>query len=226
MRNQKSSHLLLILVVLVPLALAYAQVPTVTLRDKAQASGNYVTYAPPDTSPTYSNLTQVTAASPTVITGTIGQNRAALTPDGTFVHIVYDVTVQEVLKGKRSLIGSVIKVGVPGGKVAFKGADNQTYYAEVRTPWFKKMESGKQYYLFLIPWPESSTVSTTAFQTAGGPQGIFEIAGTVVKSNSGRLRDPIWQYHNMAEATFKNQVKLAIQTTDPPLPLPSPVTSP
>jgi hypothetical protein len=213
--------LLLALATLVSLALVYAQ-DTITLQDRARISGNYVSYAPPSIVSSYADLNQLAAASRTIVVGVAGQNRTKLTADGNFINIVYDVTIQEVLKGSRGLINSVIKVSVPGGKVAFKGADGQLYYAEIRTPWFKKMESGKQYYLFLLPSTEVSTDGTNYFQVAGGPQGVFEVSNLIVKSNSGRLRDPIWQYHNMDKDRFKNLILLSVQTTDPPLPLPSP----
>lgn len=193
--------------------------PPVSLRYRAGATGHYIGYAGPSTSPTYTDLSQVTLLSGEIIIGTALSNRCNLSPDGNFITIDYQVRIDSKLKGSLST-SNIITVSLPGGKVGFIQPDGTTAYAEIRTPWFTKMENGKQYYLFL-----SKTGSLARrfriinFEPTGGPQGVFEIVNGVVKSNSGRLRDPIWQYHNTALSDFNNLVRNLVTT---PVPTPTP----
>jgi hypothetical protein len=211
-------------------------VPVVGLREKAAASGSYVTYASPSIAPTYNDLNQLVLASTDIITGTAISNQTRLTPDGTFITTDYDVQVASVLYGHLQP-GATITVSLPGGFLVFdtpsgvtgSGAVSQTQtYAAVRTPWFKKMSNGKQYILFLAAFGTyipgagiTGVVSLTKqpinhYETAGGPQGVFEItSGGVVTSNSGRLRDPMWQYNNLPVGTFQTETQVAIASEHP-----------
>jgi hypothetical protein len=237
MKRQMLIYSVPFLAVCVALALprAFSQqpvptVPVVSLREKAAASGSYVTYASPSIAPTYKDLNQLVLASTDIITGTAISNKANLSPDGTFITTDYQVQVASVFKGGL-LIGSTITVSLPGGFLAF-GAPTTTSppvpqtwtYADVRTPWFKKMSNGNQYYLFLtganVP-PGSRCVSgpaVTHFDPTGGPQGVFELkSGGVVKTNSGRWRDPMWQYTNLAAGAFQTDVQAAIASNPGPI---------
>lgn len=94
-----------------------------------------------------------------------------------------------------ALQGREIQVSLRGGMYKFNNPDGRVTFAEVRTPWFKKMESGHQYHLFLTGAGVESDANEPSylFKPTGGPQGVFELVGGVVKSNSGRRRDPMWQ---------------------------------
>ena len=216
--------------VLLILALTHAQVPDpLTLNERASASptGQYVTVMPAGTEPTYPDLETLTHLSTDIIIATAGGNVCKLSPDGSMITTNYTVTVQEVLKGKLP-VGGTVTVSLPGGKAVFPGVGQsgppiagdikvKPTSAEVRTPWFKKMEAGKQYYLFLTgSGALQQKYHVSYLETTGGPQGVFELSGGVVKSNSGRLRDPIWQYHNMAVGTFKATILNAVVSEPTP----------
>lgn len=213
-------YVLSILAALAALGLSYAQVSDpVTLKERASVSpsGHYVTYAPPSMAPTYPDLEKITHLSTAVLTGMVVDNRTELSPDGNFINVVYKVAVQGLLKGQGLRAGDQIKVSLPGGKYQFKTPDGSVVSAEVRTPWFKKMVDGKTYYLFLtVASSEARTADdvnvsvNVVLGPTGGPQGVFELVDGVVKSNSGRLRDPAWQYHNLPENTFVDLIRGAL----------------
>ena len=205
------------------IALTQAQDTSVSLRERAEASpdGRHVTILPANSAPSYPDLEKITHLSTGVITGTAVSNRTRLSADGNFINTIYTVTVQNVLKGQGLRPGGQIKVSLPGGRYGFKTPDGREAYAEVRTPWFKKMENGKTYYLFLtVLSAEARTEDdlqvspAVVLGTTGGPQGVFEVVGGVVKSNSGRLRDPAWQYHNLPMDTFAGLIRDSL-TRDP-----------
>lgn len=205
------------------LAITRAQNTTVSLRQRAEASpdGLYVTYTPISMAPTYPDLETITHLSTAVVTATVAGNHTELSADGNLINVVYTVTIQSVLKGQGVRPGDQIKVSLPGGKYGFKAPDGRVVYAEVRTPWFKKMENGKTYYLFLTAASgEAHTADdlnlsvSVVLGTTGGPQGVFEVANGVVKSNSGRLRDPAWQYHNLPVTAFVDSIRASL-SSDP-----------
>lgn len=224
--------------------------PAVSLRVLAGQNGRYVGYAGPSTSPTYPDLQTVVNLSTDVVTGTVLSNKTNLSPDETFITTDYQVRIDSVLKGGLTT-GSVMTVRLPGGLVAFNSTHRSPgpiivppddpsrlpsgiTYAEIRTPWFKKMRNGGQYYLFLtslpyglIPNVDTAAVPTPspAYATVGGPQGVFEIVNGVVKSNSGRLHDPMWQYHNMPVSNFGATIQLSI-ANEPHLPPVNPPINP
>jgi hypothetical protein len=82
--------------------------------------------------------------------------------------------------------------------------------AEVRTPWFKKMQEGTTYLLFL-----NQPALGQPFVTTGAAQGLFEIPTTqgsrVVKTHTGILKDPIWKYNGMDVKAFLKEVRQAIK---------------
>ncbi len=205
------------------LALARAQAPNVPLVDRIRVTGNDISVLDTTRTPVFNNLEELTAASTVILVGTAGANECRLSTDGSTITTDYYVTVEDVLKGG-PLVGSTITVSLPGGKTGFTNpVTGQMLYAEVRAPWFKRMESGKRYYLFLTgftPREEATSDPLLTYKPTGGPQGVFEDTGMAIKSHSGRLRDPIWQYHSMEIAAFRARLDLAIHSGGPVAPTP------
>ena len=177
---------------------------TRSLRDEARAAGgNFVGYGHAFRTPRFNDIGEVARHSTAIIIGTAGTNRCRLSADEREVTIDYEVTVQQVLKGNLQP-NSTVTVSLPGGRVHF--TDGST--AEVRTPWFRKMQQGGTYILFLTPRGNET------YMTTGGPQGVFGLAAGVsgtVESHSGRLRDPVWQYHNRPAQDFLALVSEAVR---------------
>jgi hypothetical protein len=177
---------------------------TDSLKEKAKrAGGRYVGGESPSRVGEFKNLTGLTARSAAVIIGIPQENRTSLTPDGRSVTIDYKVRVEHVYKGTFNE-GSTVTVSLPGGRIGF--ADGST--AEVRTPWFKKMETGKAYALFLTGGGRNGT-----FVTTGNAQGLFEIPTTkysrAVQTHSGNPGDPIWKYNGMDVKAFLAELRQA-----------------
>lgn len=183
----------------------------VSLRVLATQSGNYVSYAQPSMFPKYADLNQLTAASTDVVIGTAGGNICRLSLDETSITTDFQVTVDSVIRG--ALVpGTTIRVKVAGGRVGFNVPCAtppcvNPAIAEIRAPWFKKLTQGNQYYLFLTGVAKSSGETYIGFYPTGGPQGVFEIRSGLVNSNSGRLRDPMWQYNGRSAADFRMSVQ-------------------
>ena len=190
------------------LALAHAQGPNAGLADRARAVGRDIRVVSAAHTPVFKNLEELAAASTVVAVGTAGENVCRLSPDGSTVTTDYQVTLQEVMKGRPlAPAGSTITVSLPGGKAGVPDpATGRTLHAEVRVPWFRRLESGKRYYLFLTGPAANGVAPAAAYKPTGGPQGIFEDAGATVITHSGRLRDPIWRYHRMDAAAFKADI--------------------
>lgn len=174
-----------------------------TLREKAKQRGTFVDSEEP-TKERYSALQQLTTQSDVVVIGTPQQNVCRLTPDGKSITTDYKVRVEYSYKGTLRE-GNIISVSLPGGLVQFEDGSQ----AEIQTPWFKKMENGHTYLLYL-----KNTAAGKPFVTTGGPQGVFEIPTTRVtrsiKSNSGLSQDPMWKYHNMNVRAFLKEVRKAV----------------
>ena len=174
-----------------------------SLKEKAKrAGGHYVGGESPARVGEFNSLAGLTARSAAVIIGIPQENRTSLTPDGRSVTIDYKVRVEYVYKGALRE-GNIVTVSLPGGRIGFD--DGST--AEVRTPWFRKMESGKAYALFLTGGRSG------AFVTTGNAQGLFEIPTTkdsrVVKTHSGNPGDPIWKYNGMDVKAFLAELRQA-----------------
>ena len=90
-----------------------------------------------------------------------------------------------------------------------KAKDGTT--AEVKTPWFKKMQHGSAYALFLTEGDRPGTFATT-----GVAQGVFGIPTTAedrtVKVHSGLLMDFVWKYQGMNVYVFLKELKQAVKT--------------
>lgn len=173
-----------------------------TLKEKAKGSRQYVEHES-NKAPAYATLNELAGRSSAVIIGTPQENVCRLSPDGKSVTIDYKVSVSHVYKGGLKE-GEVVTVSLPGGVAVL---DDGTR-VEVKTPWFKKMQGGKTYALFLGP-----VDGREAFAPAGGPQGVFEIPVTKesrnVKSHSGLRSDPMWAYHDMGVMAFLKEVRKA-----------------
>lgn len=173
---------------------------TESIKELAKQEHDLVAYQGLNNSAQYTDLNELASHSTAIIIGTAQHNSCQLSADEKRITIDYEVAVQDVIKGDLQK-GRALTVSLPGGKVRFD--DGTT--AEVRAPWFKKMENGKTYVLFLDAGSDLGK-----FVTAGGPQGVFEMPADtngVVKSNSGRGRDPIWKYHNTNSQAFLSQIR-------------------
>jgi hypothetical protein len=173
------------------------------LKDKAKLAGHFVGYENPNKTRRFANLEELAAQSAAVIIATAGENVCRLSPDGRSITIDYPLSVQYLYKGNLHE-GDSLSVSLPGGKVVF--ADGTT--AEIRTPWFKKMQRGVTYLLFLTPGDRSGNYVTT-----GGAQGLFEIPtdprNRKVKTHTGLLKDAIWKYQDMDVKDFLRAVRRA-----------------
>lgn len=173
-----------------------------TLKEKAKQSRTFIDSKAPGKE-RYADLEQLTRQSDVVVIGTPQQNVCRLTPDGRSITTDYQVRVEYSYKG-RLQEGNIISVSLPGGLVEFEDGSR----AEIRAPWFKKMENGHTYLLYL-----KNITASRPFVTTGGPQGVFEIPTSresrSVKSNSGLPQDQMWKYHNMNVRVFFKEVRKA-----------------
>jgi hypothetical protein len=174
---------------------------TRTLKEKAKVNGRFVRTEEPSALPPSQSVEEISHLSSAVIIGTTESNACRLSADGKQITIDYQVKVQEVLKGGIAQ-GQTITVSLPGGRVSFD--DGTT--AEIKTPWFRKMENGKTYILFL------SDGEKGVFVTTGGPQGVYGTSETdgTIKTHSGRLRDPAWKYNGMDKRKFLDAVRKSV----------------
>lgn len=174
---------------------------TKSLKEEArQAGAKLVGYKLWNVAPTYMDIDEVTRRSSAVVVGTVTHNMSRLSGDEREMFIDSTVSVNQVLKGNLKP-GDSVTVSIPGGALDF--ADGTS--VEVRTPWFKKMQKGQNYILFLTP-------GGGTFATVGGPQGVFTLPSNgLVESHSGRLNDPIWKYNGMSADDFTTEVRQALK---------------
>jgi hypothetical protein len=170
-----------------------------SLRDKAKEAGHYSEHRGYRDIAQYTDIAQITRHSEAVVVGTVQSNVVRPSSDEKSLFINYTVSVEDVIKGSVQG-GETITVNIPGGKIHY--ADDTT--AEVQTPWFKKMLNGKKYILFL-----DNSHGGEGYLTTGGAQGVFEIPaeGGGIKTHSGRLHDPVWQYQGMSAQDFLDLVR-------------------
>ncbi|MDX6696295.1 MAG: hypothetical protein QOF02_3898 [Blastocatellia bacterium] len=142
------------------------------LKDRARDKGAVVDAQPAKGSKQFADLKELSDNSSAIIIGLPQENVSQLTPDGKSLNLNYKVLVEYVYKGKVKK-GDIINVSLPGGKIVFDDGTS----AEVQTPWFRKMQGGHAYALFLTPSLTAGTYNTT-----GEAQGLFEIPTT--KENS------------------------------------------
>lgn len=155
----------------------------------------------PKSAAVYADMADLASHSAAVIIGTPQRNTPALSTDGKSISLDYGVRVEYVYKG-RLQAGNTITVSLPGGKVKFD--DGST--AEVTTPWFKKMQNGKTYALFL-----QAGDGNGRFVTTGEAQGVFEIPTTqddrTVKTHSGIQSHSVRKYHRQDVKTFLRELR-------------------
>jgi len=173
------------------------------LKERARQAGHYVSIGHPTGAATFRNLVGLAQGSSAVVIGIPQDNACNLSADGKSITIDYRVRVEYVYKGALKE-GNIITVSVPGGRVSF--ADGST--AEIKTPWFKKMQAGQAYALFLTPGANQGSYVTT-----GQAQGVFEIPTTKesreVKAYTGIPNDDMWKYHGMNVRAFLKEVRQA-----------------
>lgn len=178
---------------------------TRTLKEKAKATGKHVEIARPEKADAYADIAALAADSSDVVIGFPLDNVTDLTADGRSLNINYTVRIEHVYKGELKK-GSTITVSLPGGMFRFD--DGST--AEVRTPWFKKMQKGKAYALFLKAQKHGQSYVPT-----GGAQGLFEIGTSkedhTVKSHVGLPNNPMWRYHGREARVFLSEVRMVTQ---------------
>lgn len=158
------------------------------IRAAAELDDNYVGILEPNPDWLKYDVEKLTKNSQVVIIGIPFKNRGKLSKNGESLYTLYDVQIQEVLKGNVD-VGNAVKVALPGGKVSF--ANGTT--AEIRTPGFVKMLNGRTYALYL---DESSEGDDIYFLTAG-PQGLLEIVD----------KDNAVYSHAADKSPIKEQVK-------------------
>lgn len=176
-----------------------------SLKEKAKQFKNFIGDKKPNRSMVYNDLDELAKNSAAVIIGTPKENISTLSSDGKSISLNYTVNVEYVYKGALQP-GRTIIISLPGGKVMFE--DGTT--AEIRTPWFKKMQNETAYLLFLNDAPNGES-----FVTTGEAQGLFEIptgeGSRTIKTNTGAMRDPIWKYQNMEVRAFLKEVRKAVK---------------
>ncbi len=158
-----------------------------SLRAKAlQAGGKYIGDEHADFSVIYDDIKGLARQSSAVIVGAVLSNKCVLSANEETITTDYQVSVQEVIKG-RLQTGSTITVQLPGGLKSFANGT----LAEVRVlGGLRKMRNGETHVLFL-----EKRTGSDAFVLTGGPQGAFNIS----KLESGvmpadrRFVDPIVQ---------------------------------
>lgn len=151
-------------------------------RELAKIKGHYVGNIDPYWDWSLFNLEALTKNSVAVVVGTPLRSKSQLSPSGQSVITEYEVTVQEVIKGKINQ-GDIIKVSLLGGKVEFEDGTS----VELNTLGFERMKNYSSYALFLYAKHDGGD----AYLLTGGPQGLFELPsdGTSVKPH-GRPTDP------------------------------------
>ncbi|MDT5123906.1 MAG: hypothetical protein QOC96_3388 [Acidobacteriota bacterium] len=151
-------------------------------REVARIKRHYVGNIDPHWDWSSFSIEGLTKNSAAVVVGIPVRSKSQLSSNGLSVVTEYEVTVQEVIKGKISQ-GDTIKVSLLGGKVDFEDGTS----VELNTPDFERMANYNSYVLFLTATPDGSG----AFKLTGGPQGLFELPsdGTSVKPH-GRTIDP------------------------------------
>jgi hypothetical protein len=166
-----------------------------SLKEKARGA-DYAEDRAPKKIAAFSDLAALAQNSSAVIVGVPQDNVSVLSSDGKSATIDYKVSVAYAYKSKLKA-GDVVTVSLPGGRVSLDGGA----VVEVRTPWLKKMMTGKTYVLFLSPGETAGH-----FVVTGESQGIFEIPTTKqdrkIQTHSGIPNDPVWKYNGMDVKSF------------------------
>ena len=176
-----------------------------TLREKAREARKFVGSEAPNMAARYSDLDKLVRHSRAVVIGIAQQNVCRLSSDGMRSTIDYVMKIEYTFKGNLRP-NSTITVSVPGGSVEFPDGSS----AEISTSWFKKMQEGTTYLLFL-----SDGEGGGSFVTTGQAQGVWEIPTSedsrTVKAHTGIMNDPMWKYQNMNVRAFLREVRVAVK---------------
>lgn len=174
---------------------------TRTLKEQAKLTGSFRETQDPKSDIVYADLADLANHSTMVIIGTPQRNTPTVSSDGKSISLDYSVRAEYVYKGKLQS-GSLITVSLPGGRVRFDDGS----VAEIMTPWFKKMQNGKTYALFL-----RSGAANDQFVTTGEAQGVFEIPTTrddrVVKVHSGLPANSVRKYQGQDVKIFLAELR-------------------
>ncbi len=172
-----------------------------TLREKAKQQGSFRELQQPKSTKVYSDLADLVNDSAAVMIGTVQKNTPVLSTDSKSLSLDYAITVEYVYKG-RIKKGTTVTVRLPGGRIKFEDGS----IAEIVTPWFKKMQNGKTYALFLQPDGGSSR-----FITTGEAQGVIEIPTTphdrTVKTHTGLPNHTIRKYDGQDVKIFFRELR-------------------
>lgn len=169
-------------------------------REAAKIKGRYTDTVDPNWDFGLFDIEALTKKSAAVVVGVPSESARRLSASGDLITTVYEVLIQDVIKGNIST-GSTIKVSLLGGTVKF---DDGTI-AEVETPGFERMSNGKTYLLFLY----ANKNGDEALILTGGPQGLFEFSsdGRSVKAH-GRPTDPaVKQLKDKDKTEFLKEVR-------------------
>lgn len=176
-----------------------------SLKDKAKEKGRFVGYQA-QSDAKLNDLSALANGSALIVIGVPKTNISRMSADGKNITLDYTVKVEYVYKGKDGLQGDDVTVSLPGGMVSF---DDGTV-AEIRAPWFKKMQDGKTYLLFLEKAEAGRYVPTA------GPEGIFEIptdsSSREVKVHVSSQDDPMWKYDSTDVRQFLREVRKLTKT--------------
>jgi hypothetical protein len=172
------------------------------LREAARLKGHYV--ASVNTSQWLKfDLESLTEKSAAIVIGKPTASASELNAEGDLINTEYRVTVEQPLKGDLSA-GDVISVSVTGGVVVFEDGTS----AEIQTPDFERMKTGKTYVLFLGRQNNAENV----FVLTGGPQGLFSLPedGSGIKLH-GHKSDLVQKHKDQDAKDFLKEVKAAIK---------------
>jgi hypothetical protein len=153
------------------------------IREAARLKGHYVREFDPHWDFGRFDIEALVRGSEAVLVGVPTSTLSGrLTAEGQLILTDYEVSVQEVIKGEIKP-GEVVTVALVGGRISFEDGTS----AEVKTPQFDHIKTGRVYVFFLS---ERKSGSEAYFLT-GGPQGLVEIVDSTTIKSHGRLTDPI-----------------------------------
>lgn len=157
----------------------------------ARVTGAYTRLSPVPAVGGPADLKELLAWTDHALVGTVEGHRMRLAADGRGIWTIYDVIVEEVLKGHTE---RRIQVFVPGGRVMTGGGS----YATERVPRFTPPLNGRRYVMFVVPStvnvvaPAGDPVLAERFELADVYLGVFDVSdpNRLVRA-SGVMRSPV-----------------------------------
>lgn len=176
-----------------------------TLRERAEQSGGRLTVTDNSYHAIhYADIRSMINDSETIVVGTTLRNECQLTPDDKNINTIYQVHIEEVLRGTVK-VGQIITLSVPGGLKVF----SSSAWTAVQVPDFRQLRNSKRYTFFLQRNP-----TNYSFTLTGGFQGAFELPNdgsdvkpTDLRANSvgGKLKDKrVSSFLNSIRPLLKN----------------------